>query len=77
MLRVGSEYVWLWVAIEPETMQILSLSLSKERNIFVFERYPSGLVKIHEKHPVSKTIDILVVPQGQYNHITLSYRHPI
>ncbi|HET6591100.1 MAG TPA: DDE-type integrase/transposase/recombinase [Candidatus Nitrosocosmicus sp.] len=53
LLKVGSEYVWLWVAIEPETRQILSLSISKERNMFVAERYLSGLVKIHGKHPVS------------------------
>jgi len=53
LLKVGSEYVWLWVAIEPETRQILSLSISKERNMLVAERYLSGLVKIHGKHPVS------------------------
>jgi putative transposase len=53
LLKVGSEYAWLWVAIEPETRQILSLSLSKERNMFVAERYLSSLVKVHGKHPVS------------------------
>jgi len=53
LLKVGSEYVWLWVAIEPETKQILSLALSKERNMFVAERYLSSLVKVHGKHPVS------------------------
>jgi putative transposase len=32
LLKVGSEYVWLWVAtIEPENRQILALSISKER----------------------------------------------
>ena len=34
MLKVGSEYIWLWVAIEPENRQILALFLpkvSKER----------------------------------------------
>src|ERR1044072_1650802 len=39
MLKVWSEYIWLWVAIEPENRQILALSLSKERNMFVAERY--------------------------------------
>ena len=53
LLKVGSEYIWLWVAIESETRQILALSISKERNMFVAERYLSGLVKIHGKHPVS------------------------
>jgi len=53
MLMVGSDYIWLWVAIEPENRQILALSISKERNMFVAERFLSGLVKIHGKHPVS------------------------
>jgi putative transposase len=37
MLKVGSEYIWLWIAIEPENKQILALYISKERNIFVAE----------------------------------------
>ncbi len=53
LLKIGSEYVWLWVAIEPENRQILSLSISKERNMFVAERFIAGLVKEHGKHPVS------------------------
>ncbi|WP_415309613.1 DDE-type integrase/transposase/recombinase [Candidatus Nitrosocosmicus sp. FF01] len=53
MLKVGSELIWLWVAIEPDNRQILALSVSKERNMFVAERFISGLVKIHGKHPVS------------------------
>jgi putative transposase len=53
MLKVGSEYIWLWVAIEPESKRILSLSISKERNMFVAERFIGGLVKINGKHPVS------------------------
>ncbi|MGD9535290.1 MAG: hypothetical protein AB7V56_16160 [Candidatus Nitrosocosmicus sp.] len=27
MLKVGSEYIWLWVAIEPKNRQILALLL--------------------------------------------------
>ncbi|WP_172602154.1 DDE-type integrase/transposase/recombinase [Candidatus Nitrosocosmicus franklandus] len=53
MLKVGSEFVWLWVATEPENRQILALSISKERNMFVAERFISDLVKIHGIHPVS------------------------
>jgi len=52
-LKVGSEYIWLWVAIEPEHKQILTLNISKERNMFVAERYLSALVKVYGKHPVS------------------------
>ena len=53
MLKVGSEYIWLWVAIEPKNRQILALSISKERNMFVAERFIGGLVKFNGKHPVS------------------------
>ena len=53
LLKVSSELIWLWVAIEPENRQILALSISKERNMFVAERFLSDLVKIHGKHPVS------------------------
>ena len=27
LIKVGSELVWLWVAIEPENRQILALSI--------------------------------------------------
>ena len=53
LIKIGSEYIWIWVAIEPENRQILALSISKERNMFIAERFLLGLVKIHGKHPVS------------------------
>src|SRR5215210_2043659 len=53
LIKVGSELVWLWVAIEPENRQILALTISKERNMLVAEKFLSGLVKIHGKHTVS------------------------
>jgi putative transposase len=53
LFKVGSDYVWLWVAIEPTNRQILSLSISKERNMFVAERFIADLVKDHGKHSVS------------------------
>ncbi len=53
LIKVGSEYIWLWVAIEPENRQILALYISKERNMFVAERFMSGLVKNYGKHHVS------------------------
>ncbi|VFJ12648.1 hypothetical protein [Candidatus Nitrosocosmicus franklandus] len=31
MLKVGSEFVWLWVATEPENRQILALSISLKK----------------------------------------------
>ena len=53
LFKVGPDYVWLWVAIEPTNRQILALSISKERNMFVAERFIANLVKNHGKHPVS------------------------
>ena len=46
LIKVGSEYTWLWAAIEPENRQILALSISKEKNMFVAERFLSGLIRI-------------------------------
>ncbi len=35
IVKVGPEYIWLWVAIEPENKEILRLNIShKERNMF-------------------------------------------
>jgi len=53
LIKIGSEYIWIWVAIEPEDRQILALSISKERNMFVAERFLSSLVHTYRKHPVS------------------------
>ena len=35
IIKAGSEYIWLWVAIEPKDKEILGMSISKERNMFV------------------------------------------
>ncbi len=53
LFKVGSEYIWLWVAIEPENKEILALSISQERNMFVAERFISKLVLTYGTHPVS------------------------
>ncbi len=39
VIKVGPEYIWLWVAIESKNMEILALSISKERNMFIAERF--------------------------------------
>ena len=34
MLKVGSEYIWLWIAIEPENKQILALiCIKREKHV--------------------------------------------
>jgi putative transposase len=53
LLKIGSELVWLWVAIEAASKEILSISLSKERNMFVAERFLYRLLEKHGEHPVS------------------------
>src|SRR5580765_3107369 len=53
LLKIGSELVWLWVAIEPANKEILSISISKERNMFVAERFLCRLLEKHGEHPVS------------------------
>ena len=34
-IKVGAELVWLWVAIEPKDKEILSITISKERHMFL------------------------------------------
>ena len=46
LIKVRSELIWLWVAIKPENKQILALSIYKERNMFVAERFLSDVVRL-------------------------------
>jgi putative transposase len=52
-LKVGSEFIWLWVAIELETKNIIAINISKEGNIFVTERFLSKVMDEQGKHTVS------------------------
>ncbi len=53
-IKVGSELVWLWVIIELESKEILAISISKERNMFVVaERFLSKVIEEYGPHPVS------------------------
>jgi putative transposase len=52
-IKVGSELIWLWVAIESKDKEILSITISKERNMFVAERFLSNLLKEYGSHPIS------------------------
>ena len=53
LIKVGSELVWLWVAIEPENGQILAQNITQERNMVIAERFLSGVVRYYGIHPVS------------------------
>ena len=37
IIKVGSEYIWLWIAIEDDNREILQISISKERNICLLQ----------------------------------------
>ena len=52
-IKVGSEFIGLWVAIEYETKNIVAINISKERNMFVAERFLYDITKDYGKHPVS------------------------
>jgi putative transposase len=52
-IKVGSEYIWLWVAIEYETKNIVATSISKERNMFVAERFLYQVTKKYGEYPIS------------------------
>jgi putative transposase len=50
----SSELIWLWIVIEPTIdKEILSFDISKERNMFVVERFLSNVIKEYGKYPVS------------------------
>ncbi|MDN5867241.1 MAG: DDE-type integrase/transposase/recombinase [Candidatus Nitrosocosmicus sp.] len=53
LIKVGAGYIWLWIVIEPKNKEILALTISKERNMLIAERFLSGVVKIHGMHPLS------------------------
>jgi len=53
LIKVGSEFIWLWVAIEIKSKEILGCSISKERNMFVAERFLSKSTDEYGKNPVS------------------------
>ena len=52
-IKVGAEYIWLWVAIESETKNIVATSISKERNMFVAERFLHHDTKKYGEYPIS------------------------
>jgi putative transposase len=53
LIKIGSKYVWLWVAIEPKHRQIIKADISFERTMLVAERFISSLINRYGKHSVS------------------------
>ena len=56
--KIGSEFIWLWIAIEPTNKEILRFSISKEQNMFMSERFLSNLSEGYRKHSVSTDDEI-------------------
>ena len=53
LVKIGSTYMWICVAIELKSREILALNISKERNMLIAERFILSLVRIHGNHTVS------------------------
>ena len=51
--KVGSQCIWLWVAIEPKHREILQINVSVERAMLVAERFIASLIDKYGKHSVS------------------------
>ena len=58
-IKAGSELIWLWVVIEPNDKEILAVDISKERNMFVAERFLSHVLDKYGKHQVSSEMVVL------------------
>jgi putative transposase len=52
-IKIGSELIWLWVAMDSETKNIVATSISKERNMFVAERFLSKIIERFGEYPIS------------------------
>jgi transposase-like protein len=53
MLQIGSDYAWLWIAIELVHKQVLGLHVSRHRNMLVVDEYfLRSLIKVYGKRTV-------------------------
>jgi transposase-like protein len=57
IIKADSESIWIWVDIEFESKEILGLSISKDTNTFVTERFMSNIVYEYGYHLVSTDCD--------------------
>ena len=53
IFKVGDEFIFLWVAIEPLDKVILGIRISLERSMLIAEHFLRSLVRKYGKHPVS------------------------
>ena len=52
LLKVGENYVWLWIAIEPIDKIVLGIRTSIERSMLVAEQFIQKLCTEYGKHPI-------------------------
>ena len=45
LIKVGSDYVWLWVAIEPRYKTIRGIRISIERSMLVAKQFIQSLIR--------------------------------
>jgi transposase-like protein len=50
--------MWIWIAIESESKEILGISVSNEGNMLIAERFISSLIKGYGKHSISTDCDM-------------------
>ena len=78
LIKIGSELIWLWVAIGFQSKEILGINISKERNMLLAERFISSLVGIHGQHPSSfHRWRYLVSTSLQVFEVASSYPFPL
>jgi putative transposase len=61
-LKVGSQFIWIWIAIEPKHRQILQIDISFEITMLIAERFIASLINKFGKHPVSTEV-VLGIPK--------------
>ena len=52
IIQVGNQKYWLWFCIEPINSSVFGIHISKERNMFVDEKFIRSLVSKYGKHTV-------------------------
>lgn len=53
LVKIGSTYMWIWVAIELKGKHILAITVSRERTMLIAERFILSLTNRYGNHPVS------------------------
>jgi putative transposase len=52
IIQIGNRHFWLWICIEPIHKSVLGMYISKERNMFVAEKFIRSLVDKYGRHTV-------------------------